>query len=109
MAINDKNPSFLIILDKIVNEIILCLSTLDYFSLNDEQKLVIQQTSFKIIKNTIKYNVSLSDDEIKSFIVLMQNKNVENQNFEIAQILKDILINYNNFRTSNKNGTKVKT
>jgi hypothetical protein len=109
MTFNEKNPSFIMILDKIVNEIITSLSTFDYFSLNDEQKFVIQETSFKIIKNTINYNVSLSDDDIKAFIKVLQRKNEQNENYEIAQILKDIFTNYSNFKKPNKKDSKIKT
>jgi hypothetical protein len=109
MVFNEKNPSFIMVLDKIVNEIIKSISTFNYFTLNDEQKYIIQETSFKIIKNTINYNVSLSDDDIKTFIIILQKKNEQNENYDIAQILKDIFTNYSNFKTSNKKDVKIKT
>jgi hypothetical protein len=108
MKFDDRNPSLILILDKIVNEILTSVVTTNYFALNDEQKFVIQEISFKIIKNTITYNTSLSDDDLKTFMKVLQKKNEQTENYEIAQILSDIFINYNKFKINNKKDVKKK-
>lgn len=108
MKFDDKNPSLILILDKIVNEIISSVATTDYFALNNEQKFLIQEISFRIIKNTVNYNTTLSDDDLKTFMKVLQKKNEQTENYEIAQILNDIFINYNKFKTNNKKDIKKK-
>ena len=108
MKFDDRNPSLILILDKIVNEILTSVVTTNYFALNDEQKFVIQEISFKNIKNTITYNTSLSDDDLKTFMKVLQKKNEQTENYEIAQILSDIFINYNKFKINNKKDVKKK-
>lgn len=108
MKFDDRSPSLILILDKIVNEILASVVTTNYFVLNDEQKFVIQEISFKIIKNTITYNTSLSDDDLKTFMKVLQKKNEQTENYEIAQILNDIFINYNKFKINNKKDVKKK-
>lgn len=105
MNVNTKNPSFLSFLDNITNAILKNVSIDTYFTITQEKKRGVMYMVFKLIQNSVKSTAKLSDDEMKGFLVALCKKNEITENFEFAEIIKDIIENYdtvNEFTKSNK-------
>jgi hypothetical protein len=65
-----------------------------YFTISQENKLAVQFMVFKLMKNSLKTRIQLTDVEMKSFIAVLWKKNEETENYELAGILKDMLTNF---------------
>lgn len=104
MKINIDHPSFISFLNTITNNILTSVSIENYFKLSSERKLNIQYVVFKLMKNAVRVRAKLSDTELRSFVIILWNKNEQQENYEIAAILNDI---NNNFDSINE-FTKVK-
>lgn len=94
MKVNINHPSFITFLDNVTSNVLTNISVEKYFSLSPENKLGIQFMVFKLMKNSIKTRAKLTDLEMKSFIIVLQKKNEESENYELAEILKDMSINF---------------
>lgn len=109
MKVNINHPMFVNFLDSVNETIEKNIKITNYFSLTSEKKSGIQYMVLKIMKNSIKTKSRLSNDETKSFIDLLQTKNELNENFELAQILKDIMMNFDTVNNIEKPIRKTKT
>jgi len=112
MKVNVNHPSFISFLESISNNILSAIKLEDYFELNSEKKLTVSFTVLNLIKNSAKVKANLSDIELKSFIVVLCKKNEENENYEFAAVLNDVIKNYDvisNISTPNKKADKRKT
>ena len=94
MKVNINHPSFITFLDNVTSNVLTNISVEKYFSLSPENKLGIQFMVFKLMKNSIKTRAKLTDLEMKSFIIVLQKKNEESENYELAEILKDMSTNF---------------
>ena len=106
MRVNINHPSFITFLDGITNNILSSVKYKTYFSLPDNKKISIQYFVLKIMKNSFKTKAKLSDEELRSFVVVLWKKNEEKENFELAAILNDIRNNFdkiNELSTPKKN------
>ncbi len=74
--------------------------------------MALQFAVLKIMKNSIKNRVMLTDVELKSFIIVLQKKNEELENYEFASVLNDMSINFETInQVSNvpkRNSRKIK-
>jgi hypothetical protein len=57
---------------------------------------------FKIIKSNTEKRVNLGDTEFRAFLVALWKKNEENENYEVAAILNDIIKNYESINELSK-------
>jgi hypothetical protein len=105
MRVNVNHPSFISFLDNVTNTILNSTPIDSYFKLKSENKIALQFAVLKIMKNSIKSRVKLTDMELKSFIVVLQKKNEESENYEFASILNDMSTN---FETINQISTAPK-
>ena len=67
---------------------------------------------YKLMRNSVGLKTNLTDLEMKSFLTVLWKKNEENENYELAAILKDILNNFdsvNELTKSTKRQPKQKT
>jgi len=94
MKVNVNHPSFISFLENISNNILSTIKIDDYFSLNQEKKLSISFTVLNLLKNSAKVRANLSDVELKSFIIVLCKKSEENENYEFAAVLNDVIKNY---------------
>ena len=94
MKININHPSFISFLGNVSNNILSTIKIDNYFALTARQKMGISYTVLNLIKNSARIRAAISDSELKSFIVVLCKKNEENENFEFAAILNDIVTNY---------------
>jgi len=99
MSVNVNHPTYILFLDNVTNGILTNVTVSTYFSIAPEKRIKVQYVVLKLIKNLIKSRGKFSDPEIKSFILVLKNKNEEHENFELAAILRDIS---NNFETVNE-------
>ena len=105
MNVNVNHPTYILFLDNVTNGILSNVTVNTYFSVAPEKKIKVQYIVLKLMKNLIKSRGKFSDPEIKSFILILMKKNEENENFELAAILRDIS---NNFDTVNELSKPVK-
>jgi hypothetical protein len=54
------------------------------------------------MKNSVKVRAKLTDSELRSFVVVLCKKNEEIENYEFAQILKDITTNFDTINVPEK-------
>lgn len=94
MKVNVNHPSFISFLESITNSILSSIKIDDYFILSSEKKLTISFTVLNLLKNSAKIKANLTKDDLKNFIVVLCKKNEENENYEFAAILNDIIKNY---------------
>lgn len=94
MKVNVNHPSFISFLENISNNILSAIKIEDYFDLTSEKKLAVSFTVLNILKNSAKVKANLSDTELKSFIGVLCKKNEENENYEFAAVLNDVIKNY---------------
>jgi hypothetical protein len=94
MKVNVNNPSFISFLENISNNILSAIKLEGYFELTSEKKLAVSFTVLNLIKNSAKVKANLSDAELKSFITVLCKKNEDNENYEFAAVLNDVVKNF---------------
>ena len=113
MKVNINHPSFISFLDNVTTTILSSVSTENYFKLPQESKMGVLYMVFKLMKDSVKMTTKLSDNEMRSFVIVLWKKNEEMENYEFAAILKDISNNFeavNDFtKTTKRQGRKLKT
>lgn len=109
MKVNVNHPTFIAFLENVNTSILSNLKINNYFSLSVDKKLGIQYMVLKMMKNSVNVRTKLNIEETKSFIILLQTRNVEIENYEFAQILKDLLINFEEANDYIKPVRKTKT
>ena len=102
MKVNVNHPSFISFLDNVSNTILSNISIDNYFSLTQEKKMGVLYMVFKLMKNSVKVRAKLTDTEMRSFVTVLWKKNEENENYEFAAILKDIINNFDAVNDSTK-------
>lgn len=104
--ININHPSFVLFLDKITNTILSTVPIENYFALTNDKKINVQYLILKLMKNSLKASDMLSDAEIKSFIIVLLKKNEEAEHYELAGILRDMLLNFDTVHDMTKSSLK---
>ena len=94
MNTNVNNPNFIAFLDNVTNTIMTHVTVNGYFNLYPEKKLGIQYIVFKLLKTSLKIKEKVTENELKSFVVILCKKNEESENYELASILNDIITNF---------------
>jgi hypothetical protein len=94
MKVNANHPSFISFLENISSNILSGIKIENYFELTSEKKLAVSFTVFNLLKNSAKIKANLSDSELKSLIIVLCKKNEENENYEFAAILDDVVKNF---------------
>jgi len=94
MAINVNQPSFISFLENLTNNILSHVTVDNYFALNQESKLSVQYVVMKLIKTSIKLKLAATEEELKGFVVVLRKKNEESEHYEFAEILNDIIKNF---------------
>lgn len=99
MNVNVNHPTYILFLDNVTNGILSNVTVSTYFTIPPEKRIKVQYVVLKLMRNLIKSRGKFFDSEIKSLILILIKKNEENENFELAAILRDIS---NNFETVNE-------
>lgn len=102
MSTNLTNPTFMSFVDNVNLSIINHINFKNYFSMTAENKINVQHVTMKLIKNSIKLRAKISDTELRSFVTVLWKKNEELEIFEFAQILYDVLKNFDTINESTK-------
>ena len=112
MRVNLNHPSFILFLENVSNIILDNVNVESYFELPIEKKMNGQYMVFKLMKNSVSNRAKLSDNELRSFLVVLMKKNEESENYEFASILKDISNNFeavNDYILPKPTKRKIKT
>jgi hypothetical protein len=110
MKVNLNHPSFISFLDNVTSSILSNVSIENYFTLNQESKMGVLYMVFKLMKNSVKIRVKLTDMEMRTFVTVLWKKNEESENYEFAAILNDISKNFdsiNEFTKPNKRQSRL--
>lgn len=108
MKININDPVFVSFLDNITGGILSVIRVDNYFTLPNENKFALTYTVFQYLVTTTKIKVKLSDVELKSLIVILLKKNEENENYELAAILQELLKNFDKISVLSNNVNEIK-
>jgi len=96
MKYNTKHPQFTAFIDKINYEILNSINVINYFTINDDNKLGNQYMLLKIIKNSVTIRSKLTDNDYKYFLSILKKKNEETENYELAALMNDTINNFEN-------------
>ena len=102
MKININHPGFISFLETINKNVLSNIKVEKYFSLSSDKKSAIQYLVLKLINKSVKLKSNMSDEELREFISVLQKKNVELENYEFAEVLKDIVLNFDNINEMTK-------
>jgi hypothetical protein len=94
MKINVKHPTFQSFLEEVTSNILSLVSIENYFKLNNDAKIGIQFIVLKYIDSSLKIRLSIEDEDIKNFILILLKRCNENENYEFSGILKDLNNNF---------------
>lgn len=94
MKININHPSFISFLENVTKTISTELDLTSYFKIPPSKRLKLQKAVFLLLKKSLKTRALVTDMEIKAFIIVLQKKSEETENYEISAILNDITINF---------------
>lgn len=94
MKININHPTFIAFLETTTKEVLSNVNISNYFNLSQDKKMGVLYMVFKLLRKTIGFRATLSDTEMKVFLNVLWKKNEENENYEFAAILNDIINNY---------------
>lgn len=94
MKVHATHSSFISFLESISTNILTAIKIDDYFTLSYEKKLSVSFTVLNLIRNSAKVKANLSEADLKSFIVHLCKKNEENENYEFAAVLNDVIQNF---------------
>lgn len=111
MNVNVNHPSFVSFLDHVTSNILSNISIQKYFNLTPEKKLNAQYVVFKLLKNSVKMRATMTDGELRSFIIVLWKKSEDNENYEFASVLNDISKNFdiiNELQNPKKRTNKLK-
>ena len=94
MKVNVNHPSFIQYLEQITNDILSNITISNYFVLSPHKKMALQYIVLKLLKNAVKTRAILTDDDLKSFVIILCKKSEETENYEFAAILNDMSKNF---------------
>jgi hypothetical protein len=97
MKININHPSFISFLENVTKTITSEIDINTYFQLTPEKRIKLQKAVLLILRKSLKTRALVTDIEIKAFIIILQKKNEESENYEVSAILKDAIVNYDSF------------
>jgi hypothetical protein len=94
MKINVNHPSFISFIDNVTKNILSEIDINNYFSNPPDRRLKLQKGTLTVLKKNLKTRALVSDNEIKGFVMVLQKKNEQIENYEVSGILKDIILNF---------------
>jgi hypothetical protein len=89
-----NHPSFIALIEKVNAMILQNISVDKYFSLSEDKKRGLSYLSLKLVNNSMKSKVKLTDNELLSFITILWKRNEEFENYELAAVMKNIMENF---------------
>lgn len=107
MKIDINHPTFTNFIENVISNITTNVYVDKYFCSTNEQKLVDQLKVFKIMNNSLRSNIKLSENEYKSFISVLWKKSEDIEKYELSAILKDVLDNFDSIHEVTKPIKKV--
>jgi hypothetical protein len=109
MKLNVNHPTFLTFLDNVTNSILSSVSVENYFKLPQDKKMNVLYLVFKLMKKSVALGPKLSDNDMRSFIVVLWKKNEEMENYEFAAVLNDISNNFESINEFTKTPKRTRT
>jgi len=109
MKINLTNNWVAQFIDNIGKSVLSNIETDKYFSLNSEKKMVTQYLVFKIILKNVSLKIKDFNESVPIIINFLLKRSEENENYEFAEIIKDIKLNYDKLVEMNATSIKPNT
>ena len=109
MKINLTNNWVAQFIDNIGKSVLSNIETDKYFSLNSEKKMVTQYLVFKIILKNVSLKIKDFNESVPIIINFLLKRSEENENYEFAEIMKDIKLNYDKLIEMNTTPNKPTT
>jgi hypothetical protein len=109
MKINLTNNWVAQFIDNIGKSVLSNIETDKYFSLNSEKKMVTQYLVFKIILKNVSLKIKDFNESVPIIINFLLKRSEENENYEFAEIIKDIKLNYDKLVEMNTASIKPNT
>lgn len=109
MKLNVNHPQFIAFLDNVTASILSNVNVENYFKLTQDKKMNVLYVVFKLLKKSITMGNKLTDNEMKSFLVVLWKKNEENENYEFTAILNDISNNFESINEFTKTPKRTRT
>lgn len=94
MKININHPAFVSLLETISKNILSNINVDKYFTMTSDKKMAIQYLTLKLVNKSVKLKSAMTNEELIEFINILQKKNVDMENYELAEILKDVAFNF---------------
>lgn len=95
MNINTNHPTFVSFIENVNKNILSNISLERYFLLTNDKKTALQYLVLKLILKSVRVRARLTDSELSDFVVILQKKNEELENYEFAGLLNDVTLNFN--------------
>lgn len=94
MKVNINHPGFVSFLEAINKNVLSNIKVEKYFTMTSDKKIAIQYLVLRLIDKSVKLKSTMTNDELCDFIGILQKKNVDLENYELAEILKDVITNF---------------
>ena len=107
MDININHPSFILFLDKLTASMLTNFPIDSYIMSSSDKKTNIQYLILTLMNNSLKSSTKLSDNEVKSFVIVLMKKNEDAENYELAAVLRDIITNFDILKEMCKPAKKI--
>lgn len=91
---NYNHPSFVKFIEIVSTAILSKFEIKDYFTLSKEKKAALSYLIFKEIKTSSKRAFRLNDLELRSMITILWKRSEEQEIYEFAAVLNDIIKNF---------------
>lgn len=106
MSIDINNPNFVLFIENLNNLLIKNFSFKNYFNISDEKKKQLQTNISIFLKKKISARVKLDNDMFKVLLSSLKSKNEETEVYELSEIFKNILSDFDSFTQTYKTAPK---
>jgi len=103
----ETNSVYIKTIDNVIKTISSNISVEDYFSFNSEKKVTSQYLILKLIGKSVSISKN-QQDTFKSLIGNIMNRCEDTENYELAEVCKDIRNNYDSLFEMITTGLKTK-
>jgi hypothetical protein len=103
MSFNINHPNFIKFLESLTETIYSNTNDIKlYYSLNQESKMVLIYSVYKVITKTLNDKIKIDNSKTKIVFQNFLNVSLNNENYELSGILKDIINNFESISESTK-------
>jgi hypothetical protein len=94
MRVNINHPTFVAFIDTVTTNVSTNIDTTNYFTVPQEKKVGVWYIALKLIRLSAKRRAKFSETELQDLIKVILKRCEDNEEYEFAAIMKDLLKNY---------------